>query len=115
MWSGRLRHAAVVHDGAIVILGGLSEDGRRLRDLWKSRDGATWENLPDPPFPPREGHVAATVDERIFVMGGCGEEGMLADAWCSRDGGASWVELEPPPFPARSGAAAVVANGLASS
>ena len=82
MWCGRMRHAAVVHDGAVVVLGGLSEEGIRLRDVWRSRDGATWERLPDAPFSPREGHAAATVDGRvILVVGGCGDDGMLADAW----------------------------------
>ncbi|CAE8592668.1 unnamed protein product, partial [Polarella glacialis] len=112
-WTARQGHQVVVHDGKLVLMGGMGDEDRRYRDAWESSDGGcTWQELPCPRWPGRSGHqvVLAKLSnsgtaprEFILLLGGSGVGGhCLKDAWSSDNGGFSWHEREPPPWQARS-------------
>lgn len=114
-FGGRAGLAAVVHQGAIYVLGGsLGDDaatggqGRVLfNDVWKSRDGRTWTEVTGngPRWTPRAGAAVVSKNGYIYLLGGergfsCGFEPLspcqpasstlyFNDVWRSRDG-ASW-------------------------
>ena len=113
VWSPRgFVSEAVEHDGRMwVIGGGLTDDplaGRKElvfnRDVWTTRDGATWEENPaKAPFSPRFWHNVKVFDGRLWVIngydgpvGGQGRQGdNLGDVWYSTDG-TNWYEAKTP-------------------
>ena len=114
-WAGRAGLSAVVHDGAIYILGGSQGDdastggtGRILfNDVWMSRDGRNWTEVArkGPRWTPRAGAAVVSKGGYLYVLGGergfsCGFDPAnpcqpatqtlyFNDVWRSRDG-ASW-------------------------
>lgn len=108
-WAGRAGLSAIVFKGWIYVLGGGSGDdvaiggsGRVLyEDVWRSRDGASWELVTDDaPWPARAGAALVEKGGFLYLLGG--EDGFLCvpgaggldcpyfnDVWRSRDG-ASW-------------------------
>jgi len=101
---------AVLPDGAVLTLTGKSHSGRSsLADVWRSDDsGASWYELPTPPWPPRrQASVAVLPDGQVLLLAGGSADGRLGDAWRSDDGGKSWRQLQTPPWPARWQACAV--------
>ena len=114
-WAGRAGLSAVVHDGAIYILGGSQGDdastggtGRILfNDVWMSRDGRNWAEVArrGPRWTPRAGAAVVSKGGYLYVLGGergfsCGFDPAspcqpatqtlyFNDVWRSRDG-ASW-------------------------
>jgi hypothetical protein len=113
-WTGRAGLGAVVHHGALYVLGGSVNDDAAviggppariyLNDVWRSYDGRSWERLVEhAPWAPRAGAVAVSKDGFIYVLGG--EEGFIClpggpcppyfnDVWRSRDG-ARWELVTP--------------------
>jgi hypothetical protein len=110
-WQGRAGLSAVVHKGAIYVLGGSQGDdastggtGRVLfNDVWMSRDGRTWTEVVGhgPRWSPRAGAAVVSKDGFIYLLGGergfsCGFgpspcQPAIAtlyfnDVWRSRDG-----------------------------
>jgi hypothetical protein len=118
-WAGRAGLSAVVHRGAIYVLGGSRGDdaavggeGRVLfNDVWMSRDGRTWNRVPREGrrWTPRAGAAVVSKGGYIYLLGGergfsCGfdvpggppndcqpatQTLYFNDVWRSRDG-ASW-------------------------
>ncbi len=114
-WEGRAGLSAIVHNGAIYVLGGSQGDdastggtGRVLyNDVWMSRDGRTWTEViaKGPRWSPRAGAAVVSKDGYIYLLGGergfsCGFDPAspcqpatatlyFNDVWRSRDG-ASW-------------------------
>jgi hypothetical protein len=114
-WAGRAGLSAVVHHGAIYVLGGSRGDdastggtGRVLfNDVWMSRDGRAWTELTGkgPRWTPRAGAAVVSMGGYIYLLGGergftCGFDPQdpcqpatrtlyFNDVWRSRDG-ASW-------------------------
>jgi hypothetical protein len=109
-WGPRAGLTSVVLRDEIYVFGGSFNDdpavigGPPLRvyfnDVWKSRDGHTWELLTDhAPWAPRAGAAAVVKDGYIYLLGG--EEGFICqpvgfctppyfnDVWRTRDG-VSW-------------------------
>ncbi|CAM9881077.1 unnamed protein product [Discosporangium mesarthrocarpum] len=41
-WIGRDGHAALVHNGAIYLMGGTQDPRSTLNDVWRSVDGRAW-------------------------------------------------------------------------
>jgi len=117
-WEGRAGLSAVVHNGAIYVLGGSSGDdastggtGRVLfNDVWMSRDGRTWTEATGkgPRWVPRAGAAVVSKNGYIYLLGGergftCGFDPAspcqpatqtlyFNDVWRSRDG-ASWERV----------------------
>lgn len=107
-WAGRAGLSAVVHRGAIYVMGGSFNDDSAIiggpptrvyfNDVWCSRDkGVTWTQVNDnAPWMPRAGAVAVSKDGKIYLIGG--EDGFTCesggdrcppyfnDVWSSRDG-----------------------------
>jgi len=119
-WEGRAGLSAVVHNGAIYVLGGSQGDdestggtGRILfNDVWMSRDGRTWTEVvgSGPRWSPRAGAAVVSKGGYIYLLGGergfsCGFDASspcqpatrtlyFNDVWRSRDG-ASWEQVTP--------------------
>ena len=67
-WSGRHMHGAVVHDDHIWIVG--AESGTP-DDVWKSKDGVSWELVASTvPWQDRGNQMVTVFDGSIWVMGG---------------------------------------------
>ena len=119
-WAGRGAHAAVVHNGAIWILGGRGGDHRNAsfnplyNDAWSCGDvgGARWhQNVSSCPWSPRESFTAVSVVDEdgpvirdgivqfdkvpyMYVVGGYSDDGYLMDVWKTNNGSTAdeWVE-----------------------
>jgi len=113
-WAGRAGLSAAVFKNEIYVMGGSQNDDSAIiggpparvyfNDVWKSRDGATWERVtPKAPWAPRAGAVAAVKDGYLWILGG--EDGFLCDpsrpdrcppyyndVWRSRDG-KNWEQV----------------------
>ncbi len=119
-WAPRAGAAAVVKDGYIYLLGG--EEGflcqpvpfctpPYFNDVWRSRDGATWELVtPSAAWAPRPGHQAAVIFNRIYLFGGFGQSqdpsdpfgpANPVDIWVSEDG-TDWSLVTGSPWNATS-------------
>ena len=86
-WPARERHAAVVFDNKIWVLGGTQNAGNQ-NDVWRSADGTTWEKLANgmSHWSRRENHAAVVLDDKIWLMGGFRETGGRAqDVWVSQE------------------------------
>ena len=119
-WEGRAGLSAVVHNGAIFLLGGSQGDdvstggtGRILfDDVWMSRDGRNWKEVKSkgPKWAPRAGAAVVSKNGYIYVLGGergfsCGfdlaspcqpatDTLYFNDVWRSRDG-TKWEQVTP--------------------
>jgi hypothetical protein len=115
-WVGRAGLMAAVLDGQIYVFGGSRNDDSAVvgpggptreyfNDVWRSDDGATWEQVTDAaPWSPRAGGAVAVKDGRLFLLGG--EEGFVCsplpdceppyfnDVWSTTDG-TTWEEVTP--------------------
>ncbi len=130
-WEGRAGLSSVVHNGEIYVMGGSFNDDSAViggppervyfNDVWKSRDGRTWERLTESaPWAPRAGAQVVTKDGYIYLLGG--EDGFTCDSgsrcppyfndvWRSRDGAAWELVTDSAAWSPRPGHEAVVANG----
>jgi len=110
-WSGRAGLSAEVLGDHIYVLGGSQNDDASIigpngperiyyNDVWRSSDGANWEQMTNTaPWDPRAGGVLIVKDEALYLLGG--EDGFTCsplpdcdppyfnDVWRSVDG-ASW-------------------------
>ena len=111
MWAPRAGAAVLVKDGFIYLLGGErgftcggnpfcnAERDLYFNDVWRSRDGASWERVtPRAGWSPRPGHQCAVLINQIVCFGGYGEPENPTDIWASKDG-AAWTKLDPPASP----------------
>ena len=108
-FSARSSHQVVVYDDQLWLIGGLADDGYK-NDVWRSEDGATWEEvLPtnptptDPRFSERSDHQVALYDDKLWVIGGWNGTDYYDDVWQSEDG-QTWEQVVPtdPHFSERS-------------
>jgi len=110
-WAGRAGLRAVTFNEEIFIFGGSQFDDAAIipgeappriyyNDVWKSADGATWQEMTgNAPWAPRAGAVVVVKDDYMYLLGG--EAGFLCepqpdcelpyfnDVWRSQDG-ANW-------------------------
>ncbi len=89
-WGQRAMFPALAHDGAIWILGGGDYHDCALSycDVWRSSDGARWEQVTDRAgWTPRRFHKAVVHADLLWVMGGAAVGSInLNDVWASSDG-----------------------------
>jgi hypothetical protein len=115
-WGNRALHYSVAHAGALWVLGGQtfpewtgSADAvTYFNDVWRSEDGALWNQvLANAPWPPR-GAICGQADfnGEIWVLGGgtydtidVPTRTLYSDAWSSADGIAWKRHADPPWFP----------------
>jgi N-acetylneuraminic acid mutarotase len=119
----RVRHAVVVSDNKLWVIGGWDElpaiggTGTRFNDVWSSPDGVNWtQQIPagGAIFSPRLGHAAVVYGGKLWVIGGDidggGTETVVNDVWSTADG-TSWVKVsDSAAFPAREGHGVAVFN-----
>jgi hypothetical protein len=108
-FSGREKHASVVFDESMWVIGGLTNDSKSKNDVWSSTNGKTWNELTSSAaFSVRQNHQAVVFDdgdgEKMYVIGGNENGGdELDDVWRSDDG-ITWTEVtkdSSAKFPAR--------------
>jgi hypothetical protein len=120
-WTPRAGAAVVSKGGYIYLLGGErgfscgfdpaspcqpATDTLYFNDVWRSKDGASWELVTaSAGWSPRPGHQCVALLEQIVCFGGYGElpgfpiaPANPTDVWASRDG-RTWTELPPPAAP----------------
>ena len=116
-WQGRAGLSSVVFKDEIYALGGSFNDDSSIvggppvrvyfNDVWRTRDGATWELVtPAAAWAARPGHQAVVLANDIYVFGGFGisadpsnpfKPSNPMDVWVSRDG-ADWRLVSNSPW-----------------
>lgn len=82
----------------IYIIGGYSNTGSHLNDVWKSKDyGKTWIQKDNTAFKPREGMGVLNYNNELFLLGGRNTE-ILTDVWISEEKVKSWYRAQNSPF-----------------
>lgn len=114
-WGPRAVHHTIVFDGYIWILGGQTMPAFApapeifYRDIWRSRDGINWEQLPEPAWP-RRGMIggSAVHNGRIWLLGGGTYDTperpvrkYFNDVWSTADGIHWELHNDNPPWAAR--------------
>ncbi|MGL5956322.1 MAG: Kelch repeat-containing protein [Brevinema sp.] len=104
-FTKRQKFGLLVMEKDIYIIGGYSDTGSHLNDIWKSDDlGKTWkEVVKNANFTPRYGHKATAVDSTMYVVGGYDGRKYFNEIWKSVDFGLTWEEKRNVPFRARQG------------
>ncbi len=92
-WPERWDFQLVSHQGQLLVVGGQNQTGY-LNDIWASRDGLQWRQLPQPAWSARAYFQLVEFDSALFLIGGETAEGMSSEVWVSRDQGLSWQEVE---------------------
>ncbi|MGL4561198.1 MAG: Kelch repeat-containing protein [Brevinema sp.] len=93
----------------IYIIGGYSDSGGHLNDVWKSSDyGRTWTEVTSSArFSARYGHQVVALNNDIFVIGGTDGSNYFNDVWKSKDFGRNWERVSGVPFEGREGLGAI--------
>lgn len=80
-------YAAASFDGYVWLIGGY-DGASESDDVWRSRDGLSWERVTDrAAFGPRMGAKAVVFRERLFLIGGGDLDGPTRnDVWSTADG-----------------------------
>jgi len=132
-WEGRAGLSSVVLGDWIYVMGGSKNDDSAIvgpggparvyfNDVWRSRDGETWQQMTsEAEWAARAGAAVVAKDGYIYLLGG--EDGFVCnpstprcppyfnDVWRSRDG-AQWQQVTPAAgWSARPGHQCVVAVG----
>lgn len=97
-FSNRQDFVAIVFKDYIYVMGGYDSSARGdedsyKEDVYRSKDGITWEQVTDDaPWKGRRGMAAAVLDENLYISGGfrvdqeTGERGYVNDVWKTSDG-----------------------------
>jgi len=86
-FTPRAKHATVVFQEKIWIIGGGSLDSPALSDVWSSPDGTNWTKETDNAgFTGRAAHQVFVFNNQIWMIGGSGINSRLADVWSTYDG-----------------------------
>jgi len=77
-WCGRVYHDVAAFDGRLWVLEGQGALGKNTKDVWYSRDGASWDEVPDTPW--QERHAASVFVSRDALWMVAGNH-MGRDVW----------------------------------
>lgn len=104
-FTKRQKFGTVAIGKILYIIGGYSDTGNSLNDVWKSFDlGRTWiEVTRNANFSPRYGHKVITINEDIYVIGGYDGRQYFNEVWKSKDLGKTWSQMNNIPFKKRQG------------
>jgi hypothetical protein len=101
LWTPRNLHGMVVFKDYLYVLGGIDSGTKALNDVYRSKDGLTWELLTDhAPWGPRAAFGCVVHKGSLYIYGGNGNEHHWHDVWSTTDGlswkqvtaGAPWAE-----------------------
>lgn len=92
-WPERWDFQLVSHDDKMLVIGGQNTTGY-LNDIWTSRDGRQWQQLPQPGWSPRAYFQVVEFAGALFLIGGETAQGMSNEVWASRDKGRNWQQVE---------------------
>ncbi len=126
LFSARAYHQAVVMEDCNIYLIGGNDGSNNLNDVWKSQDGAKWEEVlahdASDRFVPRYDHEVLAKGSELYVIGGSTKtssivygENALNDVWKSTKDGKTWQKVTPKGgqlFSDRFGHQAVVKDGI---
>jgi len=98
-WGTRRSVMIKEFQGGLWLTGGWLHDnetqqGSEQNDIWKSSDGAHWEQIvPEAPWAPREGHTVEVFQNKLWIIGGTdfNKRTVFNDIWYSEDG-ITWNE-----------------------
>lgn len=88
-WQSRWDHATTVHNGKIVLTGGMNLQGETFNDVWATEDGLTWRLLTEnPPWEARQGHAMESYKGKLWLIGrfNDADSGGPNDVWYSQNG-----------------------------
>jgi hypothetical protein len=123
-WVRRWKHASVVFNDSLWILGGYGYQGLNkdsyLEDVWYSSDGQTWQAATmEAPWHGRTGHAVVVLNGKMLLIGGYAvDEDAISthetnhymnDIWQSTDG-ETWTKLADASFGKRAYHGAIVVN-----
>lgn len=111
-FTKRQKFGIIVIEKDIYIVGGYSDTGNHLNDVWKSSDlGRTWTEVKrNARFTPRYGHKAIAIGNDIYVIGGYDGRQYFNEVWKSSDFGKIWSQINNIPFEERQGLGAINYN-----
>lgn len=110
-WTARDRHATVVFNNKLWILGGLVQTVE-TSEVWSSGDGINWTLETTAPWAARAALSAVVFNGRIWIFGGRVASTPFGDVWSSPDG-VNWTQEATPPWGARfEHASAAVGNRM---
>lgn len=119
-WEAREHYGIVSKGGYIYLFGGVTYRDphagalfRAFADVWRSKDGKTWEIVTDTaPWGPRRGFGFGVLNGRIYLFGGLDSHDRLYnDVWSSTDGKAWRLETESAPWTPRSAFSSTIYKG----
>lgn len=104
--------AGVVHDGAIVIAGGIDERARIVAEVWRF-DGAGWTELPPLPAP-RHHMMLVSTPGALWALGGMQSLAFepLDTVYRLADGASAWESAAPMIEPRAAAVAAFVGDEI---
>jgi len=88
-------HTSILYDDKLWLIGGYTGNiiGIPKNDIWQSKDGHTWKEVPTSKhFSARTSHTTTVFKDRIWVIGGNQIPGRTNDVWASGDG-VHWLEI----------------------
>ncbi len=112
IFSARYDHQVVVNGGDMYLIGGRETVSSYKNDVWKSSDGANWEQVPKPTdssliFSTRFAHQVVVLGGDMYLIGGFDRspdsgatERFRSDVWKSSDG-QNWTKITESKFSGR--------------
>ncbi|HEY0983022.1 MULTISPECIES: hypothetical protein [unclassified Schlesneria] len=77
-WHPRQYHDVAVWDDRLWVMEGYHENGGNRKDVWFSKDGTDWTELPDTPWNPRHAASLVVHDGNLWMIAG---NNMQPDVW----------------------------------
>lgn len=91
-WPVRSKHASLVYDGKMWVMGGYGNVPEYKNDVWWSTDGITWtQATASAPWSARYKHTSVVYDNKMWVIGGYDGSSIYSDVWWSTDG-ITWTQ-----------------------
>ena len=90
-YTARFGHQAIVYDGQMYILAGISSAGV-TNDVFASSDGLIWNQLQVPEWAARHSAGVYVFNGKLFVTSGAGGHSDVCDVWSFSSASGSWAQ-----------------------
>ena len=77
-WKARQYHDVAVWDNRLWVLEGYNRDGGNRKDVWHSKDGVNWQEVPNTPWKPRHAASVFVHQDALWMVAG---NNMEPDVW----------------------------------